>query len=128
MAYNVLIVDDSQTMRKVIRKSLVLSGFKMGECWEAGDGRQALDLFHSQRVDLILTDLNLPGMSGLDMVKELQQEENFRRVPVIIITTHNNENLLQEGSALGIKAYIQKPFRPETIRDVLSQTMEKSHV
>ncbi len=124
MAYNVLIVDDSQTMRKVIRKTVSISGFEMGECWEAGNGKEALDILRSRWVDLILTDLNMPEMNGLEMMKELAKDEIYRRTPVVLITTEGSESRIGEAYSLGIKGYIQKPFYPETIRDVLSQIME----
>ena len=127
MAYNILIVDDSQTMRKVIRKAVVLSGFQMGECWEAGEGQEALALLRSQAVDLILTDFNMPGMNGLEMIRELKKDEKKGRIPVVMITTQSNDWVVQEGKSLGIEGFIQKPFTPEAIRDLLNQLMEKSH-
>ena len=127
MAYNILIVDDSQTMRKVVRKAVVLSGFQMGECWEAGEGREALALLRSQAVDLILTDFNMPGMNGLEMIRELRKDEKKGRIPVVMITTQSNDWVVQEGKSLGIEGFIQKPFTPEAIRDLLNQLMEKSH-
>jgi two-component system, chemotaxis family, chemotaxis protein CheY len=127
LAYNILIVDDSQTMRKVIRKAVVLSGFQMGECWEAGEGQEALALLQTQAVDLILTDFNMPGMNGLEMIRELKKDEKKGRIPVVMITTQSNDWVVQEGKALGIGGFIQKPFTPEAIRDLLNQLMEKSH-
>ena len=127
MAYNVLIVDDSLTMRKVIRKSVSLSGFELGDCWEAEDGQEALMILHSHWVDLILTDLYMPRMNGLEMVKEIRNNEKYRTIPVVFITSSGSEKVLKEGSILGIKEYIQKPFYPEVIRDVLNRTMEKNH-
>lgn len=127
MAFNILIVDDSQTMRKVIRKAVALSGFPMGECWEAGDGREALALVESRAVDLILTDFNMPGMDGLEMIRELKKDERKSRIPVVMITTQSNDWLAQEGKSLGIEGFIQKPFRPEAVRDLLSPLMEKAH-
>ncbi|MBM4341459.1 MAG: response regulator [Deltaproteobacteria bacterium] len=126
MAYNVLIVDDSQTMRKVIRKTVSISGFEIGDCWEAGNGREALDILHSCWVDLILADLNMPVMNGLEMLRELKKGELHRHIPVILITTEGSEKRLEEAYALGIKGYIQKPFYPETIRDVLTRIMEET--
>lgn len=126
MAYNVLIVDDSQTMRKVIRKTVSISGFEMGDCWEAGNGREALDILHSCWIDLILADLNMPVMNGLEMLRELKKGELHRHIPVILITTEGSEKRLEEAYALGIKGYIQKPFYPETIRDVLTRIMEET--
>ncbi len=127
MAYNVLIVDDSQTMRTVIRKAMVLSGFDLGECWEAGDGQEALSLLDRHWVDLILTDLNMPRMNGLEMLNELKKDEFHRHIPVVLITTDGNEKRIQEAFALGIKGYLQKPFHPEAVGNLLSKIMEKGH-
>jgi len=127
MAYNILIVDDSQTMRKIIQKSVLLSGFELGKCWEAGNGQEALDMLNSQMVDLILADLNMPVMNGLEMLRELQKDEKRRGIPVVLITTEGSEKRLEEAYTLGIKGYIQKPFHPEMIRDVLVRIMEGTH-
>jgi len=125
VAYNVLIVDDSQTMRKVIRKTVSISGFEIGDCWEAGNGQEALAILGSCWVDLILADLNMPVMNGLEMLRELKKTELHSHIPVVLITTEGSEKRLEEAYALGIKGYIQKPFFPETIRDVLTKIMEE---
>ena len=126
MAYNILIVDDSQTMRKVILKAVALSGFDLGECWEAGDGREAIDILANHWVDLILTDLHMPGMNGLEMLKEVQKDEIHRKVPIVLITTEGSEKRIQEALSLGVKGYLQKPFHPEAVRDILTRIMEKA--
>ncbi|HYB20869.1 MAG TPA: response regulator [Thermodesulfobacteriota bacterium] len=126
MAYNVLIVDDSQTMRKVILKAVALSGFDLGECWEAGDGREAIEILANHWVDLILTDLHMPGMNGLEMLKEIQKDEIHRQVPIVLITTEGSEKRIQEALSLGVKGYLQKPFHPEAVRDILTRIMEKA--
>jgi two-component system, chemotaxis family, chemotaxis protein CheY len=126
MAFNIMIVDDSQTMRKVIRKSVALCGFDLGDCWEAKDGREALSLLDSHGTDLILADLNMPVMNGLEMVRELRKSERHRNIPVVLITTEGSEKRLEEAYAVGVNGYIQKPFHPETIRDVLTRIMEKN--
>lgn len=127
MAYNVLIVDDSQTMRTVIKKTVAISGFEIGECWEAGDGREALDVLQEQWVDIILTDLNMPRMNGLELVKALKGDEATRHIPIVLITTEGSETRIEEAYALGISGYIQKPFYPEAIRDALNKIMETLH-
>ncbi len=128
MSYNVLIVDDSQTMRKVILKSLTLSGFDLGDCIEAGNGEEALIVLDSHWVDLILTDLNMPVMNGWELVHHLKDNPAYAAIPVVLITTEGSETRLRELFELGIKDYIQKPFHPETLRDVLTRIMEKAHV
>jgi two-component system, chemotaxis family, chemotaxis protein CheY len=127
MAYNVLIVDDSQTMRTVIKKTVAISGFEIGECWEAGDGQEAQDVLNEQWVDIILTDLNMPRMNGLELVKALKGDEATRHIPIVLITTEGSETRIEEAYALGISGYIQKPFYPEAIRDALNKIMETFH-
>lgn len=127
MAYNVLIVDDSQTMRKVILKALSISGFDMGDYYEAGNGAEALKVLDSQWVDLILTDLNMPVMNGLELIQKLKGSPAHQGIPVVLITTEGSETRLQELFALGVKEYIQKPFHPEMLRDALNRIMEKPH-
>ena len=128
MSYNVLIVDDSHTMRKVILKSLTISGFDLGDCLEAENGQEALTVLDSCWVDLILTDLNMPVMNGWELVHHLKENPTYAKIPVVLITTEGSETRLRELFELGIKEYIQKPFHPETLRDVLNRIMEKPHV
>jgi two-component system, chemotaxis family, chemotaxis protein CheY len=127
MAYNVLIVEDSQTMRTVIKKTVALSGFEIGECWEAADGQEALEALKDRWVDIILTDLNMPRMNGLELLRALQQDEDHHHIPVVLITTEGGEACIQEAKALGIKGYIQKPFYPEAIRDTLNSILGDSN-
>jgi two-component system chemotaxis response regulator CheY len=127
MPYNILIVDDSQTMRRVLRKTVTLSGVEIGECWEAGDGREALQVLQSRSIDLILSDINMPGLSGLEMIQEMKREEKWRRIPVILITSLADEERLQEPSTLGVEWYLQKPFHPEALRDLLTQMERQTY-
>lgn len=119
MSYRVLIVDDSRTMRNVIKKALLLSGFQMEECLEAGNGQEALDVLDHHWVDLILADIHMPVMDGFDLLKALSSQETFSDLPVVMITTEANESRLQEAMGLGARGYIRKPFSPEKIRSFL---------
>jgi len=128
MAYDILIVDDSRTMRKFIKLSFTQSGFEVGCCLEAGNGQEALNILNSCMVDLILADLNMPVMNGMDMIKALRKDEKHREIPIVLVTTQGNLPYLEEAYALGVKAYIQKPFSPELLRDTCSRVVEESHV
>lgn len=128
MAYHLLIVDDSPTMRRVIRKTVTLSGVEVEECWEAGDGREALEILRCHPIDLVLTDINMPRMNGLEMLKEMQKEETTRKIPVVLITSQDHSEHFRETSAWGVRGYLQKPFYPEALRDLLSSMEEQSHV
>ncbi len=120
MACNLLIVDDSQTMRKVIRKSVSLAGVELGDCYEAGSGQEALKLLSEHLIDLIFTDLNMPEMDGLKFIQELKGDEKLKRIPVVLITSMKSEPRIQEAIGLGIIGFIQKPFYPEALRDLLA--------
>ena len=119
MAFNVLIVDDSSSMRAVIKRTIKLSGFDVGEYFEAGDGREALDLLSNKWVDLVLSDINMPNMSGLELVAEMKKSELLSSIPVIMVTTEGSEKKIQESINLGASKYIKKPFFPEDIKKAL---------
>ena len=123
MPYNILIVDDSRSMRKVIRKVLNLSGFQIGECLEAGNGQEALDILESHWIDLILSDIHMPVMDGLGFIRVLRSSNSRSDLPVVFITMESNEERIQEAMALGARGYIRKPFQPEEIRSVLCRIM-----
>ncbi len=115
MSYNVLIVDDSRSMRKVIHKALVISGFDLGEWWEAQNGREALQVLEDNWVDLVLCDFHMPVMNGMDFLKAVKSVDRFRDLPVVFITTESNQDRLGELMDLGASGYLRKPFHPEQI-------------
>lgn len=127
MAYNVLIVDDSVTMRALIRKILVISGFDIGEYFEGANGREALGILEHNWVDIILSDLHMPEMDGTAMVQALKKHQMWRNIPVVLITTEARPEVIQPFMNLGVQDYIQKPFRPETIRRKLTGILGEAH-
>lgn len=123
MAFNVLIVDDSSSMRAVVKKIIRVSGFNVGECWEAADGKEALKVLMNEWVDLVLTDINMPNMNGLELIAEMKRNESLRSIPVVMVTTEGSEIRMQESIKLGASGYIKKPFLPEEIKRTLSGIM-----
>lgn len=125
MSYNVLIVDDSKSMRRVIKKTLEISGFQIGEYVEASNGQEALDLLEEKWIDLILSDIHMPVLDGFGFMRVMKEKNSGMGIdiPVIFITTEANENRLNELMALGARGYIRKPFRPEAIFAFLSRIM-----
>jgi two-component system chemotaxis response regulator CheY len=113
-------------MRNVIKKVISHSGFQMGDCWEAGNGQEALDVLDSQWIDLILSDIHMPVMDGYGLLRALNAKEGLRDLPVVLITTESNQDRIQEAMTLGAKGYIRKPFRPEEICKLLRQVMGES--
>lgn len=123
MPYNVLIVDDSSTMRNVIKKILRLTGIAFGSCLEASNGQEAINVLENNWVDLILSDINMPVMDGFGLLQAIKLQPSYQDVPVVLITTESNEQRLQEAMRLGAKGYIHKPFTPETVRSLVREVM-----
>ena len=124
MAYRILIVDDSAVTRMVLRKTIGMTDVPVQEILEAGNGREALDLLSDHCVDLVLADINMPEMNGMEMAAAILANQATADVPVVIISTHTEDIRIHELSSQGVKAYIHKPFTAETIRDVLSEVLE----
>lgn len=119
MAYNVMIVDDSKSMRHVIKKVLKISGLDLGEIIEAANGQEALDQLQNHWVDLILSDIHMPVMDGIEFLRHLRTLADLGDVPVVLVTTERNEKRLKEAMALGARGYLSKPFQPEEFRSVV---------
>lgn len=123
MAFNVLIVDDSSSMRAVIKKMIKVSGFNVGEYLMAGDGKEALEVLKDEWVDLVLTDINMPNMNGLELMAAMKEDELSSEIPVVMVTTEGSEKRVAEAMELGARGYIKKPFQPEEIKRVMSSIM-----
>jgi two-component system chemotaxis response regulator CheY len=123
MAYRVLITDDSPAMRSFVRRVIELSGFELSDCFEAGDGEEALSLLRREWVDAILTDINMPGVDGEELLRRLAADEMLRSVPAIVISTDATENRIARLLSLGARGYVTKPFRPETLRAELERIL-----
>jgi len=124
MAYRVLIVDDSRSMRAFVRRVIDLSGFEVESCLNAANGSEALALLNQQPVDIILTDINMPEMNGEDFVRQLEQRDELRSIPVVVISTDATENRIRRMLDLGAKGYVVKPFSPEALRTELERVLE----
>ena len=119
MAYRVLIVDDSPAMRTFIRRVIEISGFELSAVFEAGDGGEALTVLAREWVDVILTDINMPGMNGEDFLRHLESDDLFRSVPVVVVSTDATSSRRQRMLTLGARGYVTKPFTPEALRTEL---------
>jgi two-component system chemotaxis response regulator CheY len=120
MAYNLLIVDDSATMRKIIMRGLSQSGIEFAAFTEASDGAEALAALESDvKFDLILTDVNMPNMNGLDFLEIVNDRLAENAPPVVMITTEGSDGMVKEAMRRGAKAYIKKPFTPDKIQEVI---------
>jgi two-component system, chemotaxis family, chemotaxis protein CheY len=123
MSFNVLIVDDSNSMRAVIKKIVTISGFQMDKCLEAENGRKAMELLAHSWVDVIVSDINMPEVNGLELLDQLAKNETLKEIPVIMITTEGSDQRMKEAFARGAKGFIKKPFLPEEIKKVLYEVI-----
>src|ERR1700687_3996499 len=112
-----LIVDDSSVMRKIVERSVRQAGIELTSVFQAGNGAEALAILAENKVELILCDINMPVMDGLEFVKQLSVVENAKGVPVIMITTEGSESHVVQALSAGARGYIRKPFTPEHVRD-----------
>ena len=118
MAKKILIVDDSSSVRTVARMALREKGY---EVVEAGNGQEALKVLQSDRCHLVISDVNMPVMDGITLLKEIKANPNYKFTPVIMLTTEAGEDKKQEGRAAGAKAWITKPFQPQLLVDAVSK-------
>ena len=112
-----LIVDDSSVMRKIVERSLRQAGLDPLVVLEAGSGSEALDLLKAQKVDLILTDINMPSMDGLEFLRQLRAQNLAPGVPVVMITTESSMKFVQQAIQAGAQGYIRKPFTAEQVKE-----------
>jgi len=117
MPIRALIVDDSSVMRKIVERSLRQAGIDLTDVLQAGNGAEALAVLKENRVDLILCDINMPVMDGLEFVKQVSGIENAKDVPVVMITTEGSEAHVVQALSCGARGYIRKPFTPEQVKE-----------
>jgi len=114
---HVLIVDDSSVMRKIVERSLRQAGLELEEVKEASNGAEALTEVQKSSFDLILSDINMPAMDGLEFLRNLANIPSARSVPVVMITTEGSEARVVEALSVGARGYIRKPFTPEQVKE-----------
>lgn len=120
MGKSVLIVDDSKTMRKIITKTLRQANIDVESISEADDGQQALDHLKQEKPDLILCDINMPNMDGIEFLKQMGSDGSINSIPVVMITTEGGSgDVVQQVKDLGAKATLGKPFDAEQLQEVL---------
>lgn len=119
MSYSILIVDDSEIIRAVIKKMIGMSGMEVSAIHEAGNGREGLETLRREWVDVVFSDINMPEMNGIEMVEEMMKDDDLKSTPVVVISTERSEPRIQRLKDLGVKAYMKKPFRPEDFRDIV---------
>lgn len=117
---NVLIVDDSVAIRMVLQRALRRTDLPLDKVFEAGDGCAAIEILKNEKVGIILSDINMPNMDGLQLLAALKSSGQSAEVPVVMISTESTPSKVMEAVRLGAKGFIKKPFAPDEIRDKLA--------
>src|SRR5215469_12581743 len=124
MESDVLVVDDSAAIRKILQRVLRQTGMAINTIHEAGDGEEALQLLRAHKVDLVLSDINMPKMDGLELLAALKKSPDWMNVPVVMITTEGGETKVAEAVRLGANGYVRKPFTADQIKEKLAGILE----
>lgn len=113
----ILIVDDSSVMRKIVERSLRQAGLEPMRVVEAGSGTEGLDMLKNHPVQLILSDINMPSMDGLEFLRQIRAQNLAPGVPVVMITTESSEEHVKQAILSGAQGYIRKPFTAEQVKE-----------
>ena len=131
MSYTVLVVDDSSIVRTMVRKAIAMAGLEVSQVHEASNGREALDLLRRTWIDVVFADINMPEMSGLDLVRSMKSDAALAATPVVIVSSERTQARIDEATRSGARGYVKKPFRPEHFRQIVEQLLhsrEARHV
>jgi two-component system, chemotaxis family, chemotaxis protein CheY len=128
MGLQVLIVDDSASMRAIVRRAVSLTGYDVSGYLEAGNGQEALEVLDSHWVDVVLLDVHMPVMDGLTMVRRMREQEVLRRIPVVLVSTEARQSTIDEAFQLGVRGHVRKPFQPESFRKTFDEVLGNEYV
>jgi len=120
MGTTILTVDDSPSIRQMVKFTLMQSGY---DVLEAEDGVDGLNVAKSNKVDLIVTDLNMPNMNGIELVTELRKLDKYKFTPILMLTTESDDSKKMAGKSAGATGWIVKPFNPEQLIAVINKVL-----
>ena len=121
-----MIIDDAVVVREVIRRYLLEMGFNNDGIFEAENGSKGLDLLQKEKIDLIISDWNMPQMSGLELLNMIKEYNILKNIPFIMVTSENEKEKVDEAFKAGVSQYIFKPFKPKHFKEKIQQTLEKN--
>ena len=124
MGYNVLIVDDSVIIRGMVARALDISGVEVAQYFFAPNGEAALQHLEQDDIDIVFADINMPVMDGEQMLQEMNERGLMQDTPVVVISTERGSKRQQELRKKGVGAYLEKPFLPERLKEIVSELLE----
>ncbi len=127
MAYTILVVDDSETIRGVLKRTIEMTKLPIHEVHTACNGLEALEVMEQEWIDIVFSDINMPKMTGLELVDAMKEHMEYADIPVAIISTEGSKTRIEALREKGICGYVRKPFTPEQIREVILSTLGEWH-
>jgi len=121
----ILVVDDFSTMRRIVRNLLVELGFSNPLIQEADDGESAMVMLRSAPFDLVVTDWNMPNMTGIELLRAIRAEASLKGMPVLMVTAENNRDQIIAAAQAGVNGYVVKPFTAATLKEKLTKIFER---
>jgi two-component system chemotaxis response regulator CheY len=118
---DILIVDDSAAIRKILQRVLRQSEIPIGNIFEAADGNEAIAALKAQHIGLMLSDINMPNMNGLELLSQVKASESWKNVPVVMVSTEGSQAKVLEAVQLGAAGYVRKPFNADEIKEKLAK-------
>ena len=119
-----LVIDDSPTLRKMVAFTLKKL-YKIPKIYQAGDGLEALDVLANNEIDFIICDINMPNMNGLEFLFRIKKNEEFKNIPIVMLTTEGRDEDINRAKSIGADGYAVKPFKPESLQKELEPALKK---
>lgn len=123
MAKTILVAEDSLMLRKVACFPLEKTGYKV---LEANNGIEAIEAMSKTPIDMLITDLNMPGMDGFELIAHVKEDERFKHIPIIILTTEGKKEMVMKGLTLGANSFLQKPIKPDVMLAEVERLLNKA--
>jgi two-component system chemotaxis response regulator CheY len=123
MSFNILLVDDSATMRSILARSIDMAGVPVGKLFTAPNGQKGLEVMDGNWIDLVFLDINMPVMDGITMIEKMAENHDLSDVPVVVVSTEGSRIRIDRLRDRGVKGFVSKPFTPETIREVIRKVV-----
>lgn len=126
MAYNILIIDDSSIVRKSLIKTFSMTDIAVDTIYQAENGQVGLDTMKGHWIDVVMLDINMPIMNGMEFMKNMVSNADFGKTPVIVVSTEGSKERIDELNSMGVRAYLRKPVTPEQLAETLTSVLGES--
>jgi two-component system chemotaxis response regulator CheY len=123
MSYSILVADDSAIVRTMVKKAISMAGLPVGQVHEAANGKEALAVLGRTWIDVVFADINMPEMTGAELIRAMRADPKLAATPVVIVSSESSQARIDEMKSYGAQAYVKKPFRPEQFKEVVDKLL-----